>query len=74
MTDRADILVALDVEMEDAKKPPTQLLTVNAQAPCPKIVFYAGEVEAQAATQGFGVGFFDCPQFKEGSRSGVVAD
>lgn len=72
MTGCANILVALDFKMEYAKKPPAQRLTVNAQGLCPKVVFHAGEVEAQAATQGFGVGFFDCPQFKEGSKSGVL--
>jgi len=46
MTSRTDILIALNFEMEDAKKPPAQRLTVNVQGPCPKIVFYAGEVKA----------------------------
>lgn len=46
MTNRADILVPLNFEMKDAQKPPTQRLTVNAQDPCPKIIFYAGEVKA----------------------------
>ena len=46
MTSCTDILVALNFEMEDAKKPPTQRLTVNLQGPCSKIIFYAREVEA----------------------------
>lgn len=46
MTSRTDIVVALNFEMKDAKKPPTQRLTVDAQDPCPKIVFYAGEIKA----------------------------
>jgi hypothetical protein len=73
MTDCANVFVALDFKMEDAKKPPTQRLTANTQAPCPEIVFNAGEVEAHATAQGFGVGFFDRPQFEEGNKSGILA-
>jgi hypothetical protein len=71
MTSCADVLVTLDFEMEDSKKPPTQRLAVNAHGSRPKIVFYTGEVEAQAATQGFSIGLFNCPQLKEGSECGV---
>jgi len=71
MASCTDILIALHFEMKHAKKPPTQRLTVNTQDPGLKIVFYAGEVEAQPSTQGLGVRFFDCPQINERSKSGV---